>query len=97
MVLAHHLTVIISAVPASQIQLSPQAVRGPARPAVRTQVATLGIAIVRPRVAARKRPCAGRALGKPVKAPFQIVPDALNKMEKAGSSRDVATETRVQP
>ena len=49
--------------------------RGPARPAVRTPVATRGLAIVRPRVAAPKRQCAGRALGRPVKGPFRIVPE----------------------
>jgi hypothetical protein len=75
MAIVHHLIAIIPAVRASQIQLSPPAVRGPARPAARTRVATLGIAIVRPihRVAVRNRQCADSAPGRPVKAPIRII------------------------
>src|SRR5215510_380581 len=77
MAFVHHLIVLITAVRASKIQLSPPAVRGPARPAVRTQIATLGTATVRPipRVAVRKCRCAGHAPGRPAKVPSQTVPE----------------------
>src|SRR5215472_790451 len=71
----HHLIVRNTAVRASQIPMSPPAVHGPARRAVRIRVATLRLAIVRPKVAARRRQPAGSAWGKPVRAPFRIVPE----------------------
>jgi hypothetical protein len=73
MVLVPHLIVIFTAILAHL--RPPAAARGPARPAAPTRAATLRLAIVRPRVAVRKRQCAGRALSRPVKAPFQIAPE----------------------
>lgn len=73
MVLVRHLIALITVVRVSQIQLNPPAVRGPARPAVQARVATLRLAIVRLKVVVRKRRCADRAPGRPVKALFQIV------------------------
>jgi hypothetical protein len=73
MVLVPHLIVIFTAILAHL--RPPAAARGLARPAAPTRAATLRLAIVRLRVAARKRQCAGRALGRPVKAPFQIAPE----------------------